>query len=257
MLHHVDQLLYCLPCHRDTVELCIAPRAPTRPAPPRGGGRSQAVLCQQIGAVVEDADVHVPRHAPHAVAPGGGRPPPRGSAAPAPRAARREVEQPAGLGELRGDPRPPPATLARAKSYASSEVDHVELMLLVAGPRGLLRYAPSRWDGPPRTPAADRGSDREGPKQLGVLEHQRDRTARFPASASARSRRSATRTQRRAAHTPGAHAAYSSKRGSSSPKGSVAPRRFRRGCPRRGRLIRSPPRRQMTSDPEEVEPCCY
>ena len=161
--------------------------------------------------------------APHAVAPGA--PPPTAAgkcgASSGARHPRREVEQPAGLGEL-GDPDHVEHQHVEGRRRPL-EVDHVELVLLVAGPGELL--AAHRHPGVGRLELAQQAGDGiGGAEDLGVLEHQRDRAAGL-----ARARRSRRAAGAQAGQAPRgtdarAHGAYRSRRGSSSPK-IVAPRR--------------------------------
>src|SRR5438309_2124786 len=135
-------------------------------------GRRQPILREQIGAVIEDADVHQPRHRPHAAVPrrglDGGRKVRRQLRPCHPR---REVEQPARAREFRD---PDDVEHHHVEGGAVPlEVDHEELVLVVRIPRERLRLHADA--GMPLLELPEQAGDRVGgAEDLGVLEDEGD-----------------------------------------------------------------------------------
>ena len=177
--------------------------------------RREVVLREQVGAVVENADVHVPRQPPHAAVPDGGggrrREVRRQLAAGDPR---REVEQPAGLRELR---HPDEVEQQHVEGRRGAvQIDHVELVLLVAGPRE--RLAAHGDAGIPALELAQEAGDGiERAEDLGVLEDDRGGRGSARRLGAPGERDERGEDERRAPH-------QRSSRGSRSPK-IAAPRR--------------------------------
>ena len=151
-------------------------------------GRGEAVLREQILAVVQQADVHEPRKSPEPAVLGGGLDG-GGEVGVALRGRHLggEVEDPARSREL-GHPDHVQHHHVEGRA-AALEVDHVELVLLVRGPRERLAlHAHPRML---RLEAPQEARDRVGgAEDLGVLEDQRDRPrAGRPLAAAGRQQR--------------------------------------------------------------------
>ncbi len=145
--------------------------------------RAQAVLREQVGAIVEKADVEVPRQRPHAVAVGrrGDRARKVGRELVGLQTAR-QVQEPTRAGEL-GDPDAVEHHHVEAGAPAL-EVDDVELVLIVRRPRQGLALDPHTWVG--GLELAQKTRQWVGvAEDARVLEHERDRPALLPGGATA------------------------------------------------------------------------
>src|SRR4030095_12388724 len=127
---------------------------------------------EQVAAVIEKADVHVPRQRPDAVLVRARRPGAREVGGElVGRELRREIDQPAGTGEL-GNPDAVEHHDVEARAPAL-EVDDVELVLIVGRPRQRLALDPHPRMRPLEL-AQEPGHRIAFAEDAGILEHERD-----------------------------------------------------------------------------------